>query len=119
MTDKLFFSQDIINAWTDDEKVKFENDVLTIHTHRGVQDYNLTPAYRFLTISGDGPDPNQLLGKVRLQTDLEAMGADLYLTSCIIGECAYDVEPGYVAVKSEQEQDLDQLLMDYLAKNLA
>jgi len=120
MGDKLFFSQDIINSWTDDERVKFENDTLSIDSSKGGgQEYKLTPASRFVKVSGDEPDVHNLIGSVHSQQELEEMGADVYLNSAILGETAYDVEPGYVAIKAEDEKSIDQLLMEYLAKNLA
>jgi len=118
MSEKLFFSQELINTWTDDEKVVFENDVLYINTSSGRKEYKLTPASRFLKVSGDEPDPHGVLDKVLTQQELEEKNADVYLNSAIIGETAYDVEPGYVAVKKEDERSLEDILMEYLAKTL-
>jgi len=118
MSEKLFFSQDLINSWTDDARVKFENDKLSIESARGMQEYTLTQAFRFLTVSDGSPDPHHLLETVHTQEELTQMGAEPYLTSCILGETAYEVEPGYVASKAEEEENLNQLLMEYLAKTL-
>lgn len=118
MTEKLFFSQELINSWTDDEKVKFENDTLSIATPKGEQQYHLTPAYRFLKVSDGSEDPHALIGTVATGEDLEARNADVYLNSCLIGEIPYDVEPGYVAVKAEDERSIEEMLMEYLAKTL-
>jgi hypothetical protein len=118
MSEKLFFSQEIINSWTDDEKVKFDNDTLSIQSGKGVQGYKLTPAYRFVKVSDGGPDPHSLIDAVHSEEELAQMGADAYLNSCILGETAYDVEQGYVAVKAEDEKSIEELLMDYLAKTL-
>lgn len=118
MPEKLFFSQDLINTWTDDEKVVFENDTLFINTPSGKKEYKLTPASRFVKVSGDEPDPHGVLDSVFTQQELEQKGADVYLNSAIIGETAYDVEPGYVAVRAEDEKSLEDLLMEYLAKTL-
>ena len=118
MTEKLFFSQDIINSWADDEKVKFENDVLSINTGKGLQEYKLTPAHRFVKVSDGGPDPYNLINTILSEQEIAEKGADVYLNSAIVGETAYDVEPGYVAVKAEDEKSIEELLMDYLAKTL-
>jgi hypothetical protein len=117
MAEKLFFSQEIINAWTDDARVKFENDKLSIDTPRGHQEYFLTPAYRFLRVSDGSPDLKNLLNSIITQEELAKLGADVYLNSCIIGETPYEVEPGYVAAKADEE-NINQLLMEYLAKTL-
>lgn len=118
MTEKLFFSQDLINSWADDEKVKFENDTLSIHSGASMQQYRLSPAYRFLKVADGSEDPHSLLEAVKSQEELDQIRADVYLDSCIVGDTAYDVEPGYVATKAEDEKNIDQLLMEYLAKTL-
>jgi len=118
MAQKLFFSQDLIDSWCDGEKVKMEHNVLSIQSGRDTRQYNLKPACRFIKVSDGGPDPHQVTGAVLTADELEQKGADVYLDSCIIGDTAYDVEPGYVARKAEDEKSLDQILSDYLAKTL-
>jgi len=118
MSEKLFFSQDIIDSWTDDDKVSFENETLFINSPQGRQEYRLTIAYRFVQVSDAGPDPHGVVGKVFSDDELAAKSADVYLNSCIIGETPYDVETGYVAIKQEDEQNINDLLMEYLAKTL-
>lgn len=118
MSKKLFFSQDLIDSWCDGEKVNMEQNVLTIQGPEGSKQYQLTPACRFIKVSDGGPDPHQLTGTVQTQEELSRKGADVYLGSCIMGETAYDVEPGYVAEKAEDEKSLEQMLSDYLAQTL-
>ncbi len=118
MSGKLFFSEDLINSWCDGEKVNMDNNVLSIQGSEGARQYHLTPACRFLRVSGGGEDPHDVTGTVLTRGELERKGADLYLGSCIIGETAYDVEQGYIAEKAEDEKSLDQMLSDYLAKTL-
>ena len=118
MSEKLFFSQEIIDSWTDDEKVKFDNDTLAIQSGKGAQEYKLTPAYRFVKVSDGEADPHKLVDTVHTEEELAQMGADAYLNSCIMGETAYDVEQGFVAVKGEDEQSIEEMLMEYLAKTL-
>ena len=118
MTEKLFFSQEIINSWTDDQRVQFENETLSITTAKGKQEYKLAQAYRVISVSGGGPDPHGLLNTIHTGEELKALGADVYMTSGILGETAYDLEQGYVATKAEDERSLEELLMEYLAKTL-
>jgi hypothetical protein len=118
MAEKLFFSQDIITSWTDDQRVQFENETLSINTGKGKQDYKLAPAYRVIKISDGGPDPNNLVNTIQTSEELQKLGADVYMSSGIIGEIAYDLEPGYVATKAEDERSIEELLMEYLAKTL-
>ncbi len=118
MAEKLFFSERLIDSWTDDEKVVFENDTLRISSGAGVKEYRLSPASRFIKVSDGGEDPHGVAGRVKTAEELAKLGADPYLGSCIIGETAYDVEPGYVAVRAEDETGIEQMLMEYLAKTL-
>lgn len=118
MTEKLFFSHEIINSWTDDKRVQFENDTLFISTGKGRQEYKLNPAFRFIKVAGGGEDPHNLVNTIHTADELKAMGADVYMNSGIVGETAYDLEQGYVATKAEDEKGIEELLMDYLAKTL-
>jgi len=118
MAEKLFFSQEIINSWTDDQRVKFENDTLSITTGKGKQEYKLAQAYRVVKVSAGSPDPHNLVNTIHTGEELKAMGADIYMNSGILGETAYDLEPGYVATKAEDEKSIEELLMEYLAKTL-
>ena len=118
MTEKLFFSQELINSWCDDQRVKFENDTLSIQTRTGTQEYTLTPAYRVLRVADGSPDVHQVIGQVLSKDELAEKKADVYLDSAIIGETPYEVEPGHVAVKAEDEKSLEDLLMEYLVKTL-
>ena len=118
MSEKLFFSQELINSWCDDQRVKFENDTLFMETPHGEREYHLTQAYRFLKVSDGGPDLHDVIGQVFTGEELVEKGGDAYLDSCIIGETPYDVEQGYVAIKAEDEKNIEELLMDYLAKTL-
>lgn len=118
MTEKLFFSQEIITSWADDERVKFENGALSIATSKGVQEYMLSAAYRIIKVSDDSPDSHAIVGTILSAEEMAELGADVYLDSAIVGETPYDVEPGFVAVKAEDEKSIEDLLMEYLAKTL-
>ena len=117
MAEKLFFSQDIINAWCDDAKVTFENNVLTIRAGK-TRPYKLEPAFRFLRVSGDDPDPHGLVGEIKTDKELKELGADVYLNSCIYQDVPYDLEQGYVAQLAEKDDSLKELLTQYLLKVL-
>ena len=117
MAEKLFFSLDIINAWCDDAKVTFENNVLTIRTGNP-RSYKLEPAFRFIRVSGDDPDPHGLIGEIRTDKEIKAMKADVYLNSCIFQDVPYDLEQGYVAQIAEKDETLEELLTQYLLKVL-
>ena len=115
MAEKLFFSQDIIDAWCDDKKVTFQDNVLTIRSAKP-SSYRLKSAYRFLRVSGDDPDPHGLVGEIKSDKELAQMGAEPYLTSCLYRDVAYDVEQGYVAELAQKDASLEELLTEYLLK---
>mgnify|MGYP005831598233 CR=1 FL=1 len=121
MGEKLFFSQDIIDAWCDESKVIVENDVLTINRQPPAR-FKLIPAYRILKVAGGGEDPKRLVNKVKTKAELEALGADIYMNSIIIGESAYDAEYGFLAhpivSEKKEEKSSEALLTEFLLKNL-
>lgn len=121
MAEKLFFSQDIIDAWVDETKVTVDQSVLTINRDPPAR-FQLIPAYRVIKVSGDGDDIMKWVNKVKTKEELEKVGADVYMNSIIVGETAYDAEYGYLAVpmaveKKEEKSDV-ALLTDFLLKNI-
>lgn len=121
MAEKLFFSQDIIDAWADEDKVTVDQDVLTIQRDPP-SSYRLIPAYRVLSVSGGGEDTHKWINKVKTKDELDEAGADVYMNSILVGETAYDAEYGYLAkpmAKDKKEEKSDEaLLTDFLLKNL-
>lgn len=53
-------------------------------------------AYRFTGVL-DGADDAGLLEKVKSEQQLRALGAEPYGDSVLLGEVAYQVEPGFIA----------------------
>jgi len=121
MSEKLFFSQDILDAWCEEEKVSVEGEILTIN-RTPPSKFRLIPAYRITQVAGGGPDPKKWVNKVKTREELEKAGADVYMNSIVIGETAYDGEYGYLAEpmaagKKEEKSD-ETLLTEFLLKNL-
>jgi hypothetical protein len=52
---------------------------------------------RFLKILGGEEDPHGLVHKVRSCAQLRDMGAEPVGDSCILGDLAYEVQPGFLA----------------------
>lgn len=97
MAKLLFFSQRVIDSWTEGEKISIDGHTLTLKTApEGPKVFNLEEAVRFLSVSGGGDDPNALLGKVKTKKQLADMGAEAYMESVILGDMPYDVETGYL-----------------------
>jgi len=121
MSEKLFFSQDILDVWCGEEKVKVEGEMLTINRNPPTN-FRLIPAYRIISIAGGGEDLQKWVNKVKTREELEAAGADVYMNSVLIGDTAYDAEYGYLAepIKAEKKEEKtdDALLTEFLLKNL-
>jgi hypothetical protein len=91
---RLFISQERLDAWTAENKVRV--DGLTLRLVEDGRSFRIRPAVRFMTVAGDQIDPGDLLGKVKDDRALAAMGADQYMNSVIVGEVAYDVQCGFL-----------------------
>lgn len=91
---RLFISQDRLDAWTAEQRVRVDGDIMTLADDGRA--FRISPAVRFLQVAGGESDPNDLLEKVKEERALDEMGADHYMNSVIFGEVAYDVQPGFV-----------------------
>ena len=94
----LFVSQAMLDAWAGQGKIDLVGNVMTLLAGAGNgRSYALDPAVRFLKVLGDEQDPNGLLHKVKTVVQLKEMGAEPVDDSCILGELAYEIEPGFLA----------------------
>jgi hypothetical protein len=94
----LFVSQAMLDAWAGQGKIDFVGNVMTLLQGEGKgRRYALEPAVRFLKVLGAEADPNALLTKVKPVSQLREMGAEQVEGSVILGDLAYEVEPGFLA----------------------
>jgi hypothetical protein len=94
----LFVSQAMLDSWADQGKIDFVGNVMTLLQGEGKgRSYALEPAVRFMKVLGAESDPHALLAKVKTIAQLREMGADPAGDSVILGEVAYEVEPGFLA----------------------
>lgn len=91
---RLFISQDRLDAWSAEQRVSVAGDVMTLADDG--RSFRIQPAVRFLRVAGNTDDPHQLVDTVQDERSLDDMGADHYMYSVILGETAYDVQPGFV-----------------------
>jgi hypothetical protein len=97
----LFVAQPTLDSWAEQGKIDFVGSVMTLLGGDGKgRSYALDPAVRFLRVVGDEPDPNGLLRKVKSRAQLKELGAEQVDASVILGEVAYEVEPGFLAETS-------------------
>lgn len=94
----LFVSQAMLDTWAGQGKIDFVGNVMTLLQGEGKgRSYALDPAVRFLKILGAEVDAYGLLSKVKPVSQLRGMGAEQVEGSIILGDVAYEVEPGFLA----------------------
>jgi hypothetical protein len=101
MAGLLFVSQAMIDSWADQGRIDFVGNVMTLLSGEGKgRSYGLEPAVRFLALLGADQDPHQLLKKVKSVVQLKELGAEAIDSSVVLGDVAYEVEPGFLAEMS-------------------
>ncbi len=94
----LFVTQSMLDRWAEQGRIDFVGNVMTLLAGAGKgRSYALEPAVRFMAVVGAETDPHGLLEKVKTLAQLEQLGADPVGDSCILGDVAYEVEPGFLA----------------------
>jgi hypothetical protein len=94
----LFVSQVMLDSWAEQGKIDFVGNVMTLLAGEGQgRSYALEPAVRFMKLLGEGADPHALVHKVKSIAQLREMGAEPVDDSCILGDVAYEVQPGFLA----------------------
>ncbi|HEY3356159.1 MAG TPA: hypothetical protein VGQ83_23105 [Polyangia bacterium] len=91
---RLFISQENLDRWTIEEKVGLDGEVLTLRDAE--LQVQLTPAMAVVRVAGGDADPHGLCGRVKTAAEITALGGEQYMTSLLIGETAYDVQPGFI-----------------------
>jgi hypothetical protein len=96
MANRVFFPQAALDQWIVDGSVELESGVLTILAEG--RRYRLAEAVRVLREVSGGGDSQELVGRVKARMYLEQLGAEIVETSMLLGEAAYDVEPGWLGI---------------------
>jgi len=94
MENRFFFPEAALNQWIVDEVVDVRDREVTILGEG--RRYALIEAVRVLREVGGAPDVHDLVGRVKPRARLEELGAEIVETSMILGDAAYDIEPGWV-----------------------
>ncbi|HLK40994.1 MAG TPA: hypothetical protein VKU41_29790 [Polyangiaceae bacterium] len=96
MENRIFFPQAGLDEWVLSGSVDLQDGELTIlpSGHK----YKLAEAVHVLReVSGSG-DLHELLGRVKARAYLEQLGAEIVESSMLLGDSAYDVEPGWIGI---------------------
>jgi hypothetical protein len=95
---RLFFSQGMLDSMVEAGKIKVDKGILTMLAADNPT-FALLPAFRIVRTIDDGPDPSGLVGQIRSQAELKALGAETYMDSVIYKEVAYQADTGFIAEK--------------------
>jgi hypothetical protein len=113
MENQFFFPQAALDQWIVDERVDLKDGELTV---RGAdRRYKLSEAVHVVReVSGTSGD-DALLGRVKARGKLEQLGAEIIETSMLLGDAAYDVEPGWVGTPIGSSPVADEEILASLA----
>jgi len=117
MENRIFFPQSGLDEWVVDGTADLQDGELTLPAEG--RKYKLTEGVYVLREVSGGGDAHDLLGRVKAREHLEQLGAEIVESSMLLGEAAYDIEPGWIGSPvgslGEREEDL---LARFLAKDL-
>lgn len=105
---RIFVSQAKLDDWMGAGQVAIEGEMLRIGAGSPVPLF-INPAVHFQRIDGSAHDPYDIVGAVKSQQELAQMGADHYEASVVLGEYAYTVTPGFLAIALGQDGTEAQL----------
>lgn len=94
MGDLKFVPQSMLDLWADLGKIDLDGNNLTIAAEKVT--FQLTPAVRFVSLL-EGDDTHKLVAKVKAEAFVKEIGGEVMDDSCIVGETAYTVQPGFLA----------------------
>jgi len=94
MENRFFFPQAALDQWIVDGMVDVQNgELLIIGEGRR---YKLAEAVRVVREVTGSADHHDLVGHVKARVQLEKLGAEIVESSMLLGDAAYDVDPGWV-----------------------
>lgn len=105
MPTKLFVPQAQLDRWIAADSVDVAGEVLTDRA-TGLS-MSLGPASFFVRVSAGTDEVYGLLGRVKAEEVIAELGGETYMTSVILGETAYEVEPGFVGLPLGQARAVD------------
>ena len=91
---RIFLSQEALDSWIGDGRADIKGDVLLDKV--GGMSFQLREGVRFLSEVSGGNDAGALVGRVKDLVQLESMGGEYLSDSVVLGELAYEVQPGFV-----------------------
>jgi hypothetical protein len=121
---KLFLPQSTLEEWALAEKADVREGKLSFGED-GIG-FPVVPAVHFLKLV-TGTDDQKLLARVKTEEQLQALGGEQMADSVLLGETAYEVVPGYVAMvggpgdappKADKDPKEEELLAAFFLNKL-
>lgn len=91
---KLFLPQAKLEEWALEDKADLRDGKLVVTGD--ATPYATTPAVHVVKLVS-GRDDNKLVQRVKTDEQIKALGGEQMMESVILGDTAYEVEPGYIA----------------------
>ena len=100
----LFVSQALLDAWASQGRIDLDGGSIALLGGPGRgRSYALEPAVRFLRVAGGDGDAAGLVARVKSLSQVRELGGEAMADSVVVGEVAYEVEPGFLAEASAVE----------------
>ena len=100
----LFVSQALLDTWATQGRIGLDGQSIRLLTGQGEgRRYALEPAARFIRVAEGGADLHQLVARVKTLAQIREMGGEAMSDSVLLGEVAYEIEPGFLAEGSVVE----------------
>lgn len=91
---RLFVSQERIDRWSAEGRVTVDKDIMFLPALG--RSFRLRPAVYVTRLLSREKDVHRLLGRVKSEAQLTELGAEHFANSLILGEMAYECEPGFI-----------------------
>ena len=93
---RFFFAQALLDRWVHDNRVELTATELVLKGEG--RRYRLVEAVRVLAEVTGALDVHELVGRVKTVSFVQELGAELLVSSMLIGDLAYEVVPGFLGV---------------------
>jgi len=90
----------MLDSMVEAGKIKVDKGILTMLAGDNPT-FVLLPAYRIVRTIDNTPDPAGLVGQIRAEAELKALGAELLMDSLIYNDVAYQADTGFIAEKQD------------------
>ena len=91
---RIFVSQKRVQQWTEEGRVQIEGNQMTLPELGRM--FRLTEAFYVERAVSDGGDSLGLRGRVKTRSQIAQLGGEVFLNSLVIGDAAYEGDPGFV-----------------------